>query len=327
MERRMRLKLWGVRGSLPAPVPPERMREQVKNILKQYEQIRQANVNISADAFLDALPPYRSGGYGGHTSCAEITHGSSRLILDAGSGIRNFSDMILSTERGLKEFHIYFTHFHWDHLIGLPFFTPLYSPGVKINMYAAHDDFETSIKALFRRPNFPVPFSVIEKQMRFHKVDPRKPFNVGELSVTPYKLDHPDPCWGARIEAGGRSIAWAVDSECTRTSREELGEDYKLYHKADLMVFDAQYSFDEAMEKINWGHSSGPIGIDLAIREQIKKAVFVHHDPGAGDDQIHEAEEQTMHYYEELVRARKKSGLGHPGLQWHFAQEGEVFEL
>lgn len=323
----MRVKLWGVRGSLPAPTTPERMREQMKNLLKQYEQIRKANVNISPEAFLEAMPPYRAGGYGGHTSCAEITQGSSRLIIDAGSGIRGFSDMILATEPKLQEYNIYFTHFHWDHLIGLPFFTPLYTPGTVINFYAAHDDMIDSLKALFRRPNFPVPFSVIEKQMRFHKVEPRKAFNVGEIIVTPYQLDHPDPCWGARVEAGGRSLAWAVDSECTRTSREELGEDYKLYNKADLMVFDAQYSFDEAMEKMNWGHSSGPIGIDLAIREQVKQAIFVHHDPGAGDEQIHEAEVQTTHYYEELVRARKKAGLEHPGLNWHFGQEGEVFEL
>lgn len=323
----MRVKLWGVRGSLPSPTTPERMREQMKNILKQYEQIRKANVNISPEAFLEAMPPYRAGGYGGHTSCAEVTQGSSRLIIDAGSGIRNFSDYILSTEPKLTDYHIYFTHFHWDHLIGLPFFVPLYAKGKTIHMYAAHDDFEDSIKTLFRRPNFPVPFSVIEKQMKFHKVEPRKPFKVGEIAVTPYMLDHPDPCWGARVEAGGRSLAWAVDSECTRTSREELGADYQLYHKADLMVFDAQYSFDEAMEKINWGHSSGPIGIDLAIREQIKQAVFVHHDPGASDEAIHEAEEQTMHYYEELVRARKRSGLEHPGLSWHFAHEGETFDL
>lgn len=323
----MRVKFWGIRGSLPSPIPPEKTHFLLEEVLSQFERLKDAKVAISARAFLETLPPHLTGGYGGHTSCAEITHKNSRLLIDAGSGLRAFSDLMAKTEATCDEFHLYFTHFHWDHLIGLPFFAPLYMKGKTIHCYSVHDDLEQSLKTLFTKPNFPVPFSVIKSQLKLHKVAPRQKFKVGDLEVTPYQLDHPDPCWGARIEADGKSIAWAVDTECTRVTREEIGADLPLYSGADLMVFDAQYSFGEALEKISWGHSSGPIGIDVALREGVKTAIFVHHDPSATDENIREAEEQTMQYYDELLKSREQAGLKTSKLSWHFGREGEVITL
>lgn len=323
----MRLKLWGVRGSLPSPLSPEYVHQHVRDTIHRFDRARADNPKLGVDEFLAAQPPHLRGGYGGNTSCGEITHGDTRLLIDCGSGLRAFSDMIMKTEPKTQEFHVYLTHFHWDHLIGLPFFVPVYMKGKTIHFYSPHDDLEESLKVLFRKPHFPVPYEVVASQIRTHRVAPREPFRVGELTITPYRLDHPDPSWGARVEAGGKAIAWAVDSECTRTSREELGPDYRLYQNADLMVFDAQYTFEEALEKMNWGHSSGPVGIDLAIRENVKRALFMHHDPSASDAAIRRAEEDTIRYYEELVRARLRAGLPHPGLEWRFAQEGETVEL
>jgi phosphoribosyl 1,2-cyclic phosphodiesterase len=323
----MQLRLWGVRGSLPAPVTPERTRSRLEEVLLQFEKLKSSGVPITARAFIDTLPAHLVGGYGGNTSCGEVSQGKSRLLIDAGSGLRNFSDLVMRTEATTDEYHLYFTHFHWDHLIGLPFFVPLYMKGKTINIYAVHEDLEQSLETLFTKPNFPVPYAAVKPQIKIHKVKPYEKFKVGELEVTPYQLDHPDPCWGARIEAGGKSLAWAVDGECTRTSREELGEDVKLYQNADVLVFDAQYSFGEAIEKINWGHSSAPIGIDLSIREGVKLALFAHHDPAATDDMISEAEEQTQHYFEELCRARRKVNMPDPSLLWRFAREGEIIHI
>jgi phosphoribosyl 1,2-cyclic phosphodiesterase len=323
----MRVRLWGVRGSLPSPTTPDQNRFKLEEVLSQFERLRDSNVPVTAQTFLETLPVHLGGGYGGNTSCAEVSHGSSRLLIDAGSGLRGFSEYIMQTAPATEEFHLYFTHFHWDHLIGLPFFVPLYVKGKTLNIYAVHDDLEASLQALFRKPNFPVPYEVVKKQIKIHKLAPRKTFNIGELAITPYQLDHPDPSWGLRVEADGKSLAWAVDSECIRTSNLELGDDLKLYENADLMVFDAQYSFSEALEKINWGHSSAPIGIDLAIRENVKLALFAHHDPSASDENIYQAEEQTKHYYSELLKARRGAGLGVPTLQWRFAREGEIIQL
>lgn len=323
----MQIRLWGVRGSLPAPVTPDWARSRLEEVLSQFERLKNSDVPINARAFLDTLPAHLVGGYGGNTSCAEVTVGSSRLIIDAGSGLRNLSDLIMRTEPRVEEFHLFFTHFHWDHLIGLPFFVPMYVKGRTVHIYAVHDDLEETLITLFKKPNFPVPYSTVQPQVRLHKVAPRKPFKVGDLEITPFQLDHPDPCWGARVEANGKSLAWAVDSECTRTSREDLGEDVKLYQNADLLVFDAQYSFGEALEKINWGHSSAPVGIDLAIREDVKLALFAHHDPAASDDMVYQAEEQSRQYFDELIRARRKMGLPEPRLLWRFAREGEIIQL
>jgi len=323
----MRLRLWGVRGSLPAPLAPDQVRWRLEEVLGQFERLRDSGVTITARKFIETLPHHLASGYGGNTSCAEVTSGDSRLIIDAGSGLRNFSDLINHTGSTINEFHIYFTHFHWDHLIGLPFFAPLYMKGKTVHCYAVHDDLEDCLKRMFRKPNFPVPYEAIRNQIRIHKVEPRKPFEVGELKVTPYLLDHPDPCWGARVEGQGNSLAWCVDTEGTRTTRAELGEDLGLYQNADLMVFDAQYTFSEALEKLNWGHSSGPVGIDLAMRENVKQILFVHHDPAATDVAIRQAEEQTQNYVDEIQRARKRSGVAVSTLRWHFAREGEVIQV
>ena len=322
----LKIKLWGVRGSLPSPILPDVLLWRVEEILTQYQKLIDAKVPISPQTFIDTLPIHLTSGYGGNTSCAEVTCGDDRLIIDAGSGIRGFSDYIMKTAPTTSDFHIYFTHYHWDHLIGLPFFTPLYLKGRTVHFYSVDDELERSLRTLFRKPNFPVPFEVVSKQIKTHKLSPREPAKVGSIQFTPYELDHPDPCWGIRIEAAGKTVAWAVDHEGQRHSPEQLGADMALFRNVDLMVYDAQYTFDEALEKINWGHSSAPIGIDLAIREQIKQAIFVHHDPAANDEQIRHAEEQTSHYYEDLLKQRKRGGLDAPNLQWRFGREGEVLE-
>ncbi len=323
----MRLKLWGVRGSLPSPIAPDRLRGHLSEVIAQYEAAKKTNVSLTISQFLELLPSHLTGGYGGNTSCGEVTHGTSRVLIDGGSGIRNFSEYVMKAEPFTTDFHVYLTHFHWDHLIGLPFFMPLYMKGRTVHFYGVHDDLEEAIHILFRKPQFPVPFSVISPQIKIHKVKPREPFKVGGLSLTPYELDHPDPCWGVRVEAGGKSLAWCVDTEGLRTTREELGADLPLYTGADLMVFDAQYSFGEALEKINWGHSSGPIGIDLALRENIKRVAFMHHDPSASDERIWDGEQQTKSYYSELIRSRQRAGLGEQTVDWHFAVEGETIDL
>jgi hypothetical protein len=122
----------------------------------------------------------------------------------------------------------------------------------------------------------------------------------------------------------GRTLSHCVDSETTRVSREDLSEDLPLYQNVDVMIFDAQYTFLEAAERINWGHGSGPVGIDIGMREKVKRMLFIHHDPAASNEKIWAAEQQTRNYYEMLVADNPASAHR---LDWEFAREGMVIEV
>lgn len=321
----LKIKLWGVRGSLPAPLAPQQIEDKIRQCLTLFQETDAGGV----EEFMQTLPPHAGGGYGGHTMCVQVSSPSTSLIIDGGSGIRRMGEQLAVGPAGLGrgEIHILLTHFHWDHLIGLPFFIPLFIPGNRVHFYAVQEDLENRIRTVFQKPFFPVPFEALGAKISFHTLSARKKFDLGGISVTPYELDHPDPCWGYRFEYRGKVYAHAVDSECTRLSRSELGEDVALYQNADLLLFDAQYSFLEATEKVNWGHSSAPIGLDLALREKVKKVLFVHHDPAASDAKISQIEEQTRRYFQLLKRQAEKSGESLSMLEWEFAREGVTLEL
>lgn len=297
-----RIKLWGIRGSLPAPHPPDELREILLHMLQLYEEKR--SELKSPHEFLEQLnPPFR-GGFGGHTSCVQVSSGEDHLIIDCGSGIRPLGERLLLTElgKGKGEAHILLTHFHWDHLIGIPFFIPIFIPGNQIHFYGVQDDLEKNIRMMFQKPNFPVDYGDLGADIHFHQLEPRKPKAFKNIQVTPYELDHPDPCWGYRFDCAGKSFAHCVDSEMTRVSPSDLGDDIGLYQNVDLAVMDAQYTFVEATERINWGHASAPVGLDLAMREGIKRTLFVHHDPAASDVKIQQLEKQTREYYEAALK-------------------------
>ena len=152
---------------------------------------------------------------------------------------------------------------------------------------------------------------------------PREKIEIQGFQVTPYKLDHPDPCWGYRVESEGRVYAHCVDTEGTRVSREDLREDLGLYENVDLMFFDAQYTMLEAAEKMNWGHSAAPIGLELALRENVKRVLFAHHDPGASDEKIADAERQTKDFLDAFTEQARRAGRTVPAVEWSFSVEGQ----
>jgi phosphoribosyl 1,2-cyclic phosphodiesterase len=324
----MKVNLWGIRGSLPTPHTPAHLEERLAQTLEKF-MAYQSGGGKNLKEFMARLPDHQKGGFGGHTACIQVTTPKANIIIDGGSGIRRLGEQLMLGPCGLgrAEVHLLFTHFHWDHLVGLPFFVPIFIPGNNIHMYAVQDDLEDNVRAMFQKPRFPVPFEALGSKIHFHKLEPRKHVMFNDLKVTPYQLDHPDPCWGYRFEHEGRVFAYAVDSECVRMSPEELGPDLPLYQNVDVLIFDAQYSFLEATERINWGHSSAPIGIDLAVRETVKRLYFIHHDPAASDAKIAKAEEQTREYYNSLLRAGKSHGQKVHEVQWCFAREGMVIEV
>jgi phosphoribosyl 1,2-cyclic phosphodiesterase len=325
----MKVKLWGVRGSLPSPHLPERLEEKVTELLRLFGEHIQKTGERSPEDFLKTLPPYKYLGWGGNTACIQVSTPQHMIIIDGGSGIRRLGEQLALGPCGMGkgELDIFMTHFHWDHLIGLPFFIPVFVRGNKINIYSVQEDAEKSFRLLFQKPNFPVAYEHLGAQFVFHTLTPRVARVFKDMTITPYQLDHPDPCWGYRIESGGKVFAYCVDTEGTRVSRKDLGLDLPLYQGVDTMVFDAQYTFLEAAERVDWGHSSAPIGIDIAMREGIKRVFFVHHDPSAHDEKIASAEAQTLDYYEARVKSAQAQGRPVAQVQWEFAREGTVIDI
>jgi len=324
----MNIKFWGVRGSLPSSPPPHDWANHVEGVLKNFFAAGHRD-HSEITRFIDSFGVPRIGGYGVATTCVEANYKNSQIIIDGGSGIRNLSEQIMVGQHPRKTgpYHIFMTHFHWDHIIGLPFFAPHFVPGREIHYYAVQDDLESLIRGIFRRPYFPVPFEALRSNIHFHILEPRKPVKIDDFTVTPYQLDHPDPCWGYKVQAGGKTYAHCVDTEGTRVSRSELGEDLPLYQNVDLMYFDAQYTYPELAEKANWGHSAAQIGLEIAFREGVKQTLFAHHDPGARIDNVQELKRQTKEYFDWRIQeaAQKKEAL--PQITWDFAHEGMVVKL
>lgn len=325
----MKVTLWGIRGSLPSPMTPAAVTARVRHVLEAFGAARKSNPQLTPQDYLERLPVDQLGGFGGHTACIQVATPQTSLIIDGGSGIRRLGEQLMlgACGMGRGEVHILMTHFHWDHLIGLPFFVPMFIPGNTIHFYGVQDDLEENIRAMFTKPRFPVPFEALGSRIVFHKLSPRMAVDFGDMRVTPYQLDHPDPCWGYRFEHENKVFSYCVDSECTRMSAKDLGPDLPLYQGVDVMIFDAQYTFIEATEKINWGHSSGPIGVDLAVREKVKRLYFIHHDPAASDQKILKAEQQTRDYYNSLRKQAEVYKEPFHEVDWCFAREGMVIDV
>lgn len=317
------VKFWGVRGSLPASMLPTGWRTHIQALLKGFFSAGHSKAS-DVEKYMSSLDLPLVGGYGTGTTCVEVNSPKTRILIDGGSGIRNFSEKVMSGHAGSLKgpFHIFMTHFHWDHLMGLPFFSPHFVPNSEIHYYGVQKDLEEVIRSVFKKPCFPVSFESLPATIHFHTLEPRKTLKMADLEITPYQLDHPDPCWGYKVMHKKIAYAHCVDTESTRVSPEELGPDHPLYQGVDLMYFDAQYTFPELAEKANWGHSAAQIGLDLAFRENIKHVLFAHHDPGATIAQIQDLKAQTMEYFQWRLEHAAESGEAIPNIVWDFVHEG-----
>ena len=283
----LKIKIWGARGSLPSPWLPTDLKSKIRRHFEDFFTLGFKSAQ-DIDRFFKRYDLTHFGGFGGNTPCLEINSPKQQLIIDGGSGIRQLGYDMMNGPcgQGQGKIDMLFTHFHWDHLIGLPFFTPIFVPGNEIHVYSVQKDLEAVFQTVFKKPYFPVPLEQLGAKIHFHSLEPRKPKVFEDIQITPYELDHPDPCWGYKVESQGRVFSHCVDTEGVRVTREDLGEDLALYQDVDLMVFDAQYTLMETIEKINWGHAAASLGLDIAMREGVKRVLFMHHDPASSTEKI-----------------------------------------
>ena len=213
----------------------------------------------------------------------EVRAGPGRIILDAGSGIRGLGER-LRDGGGRIEADVLLSHYHYDHLQGLPFFAPLAEPGNRFIFHGPRREgrsVQDVLEGQMVPPYFPVTLDQVARAaIEFRTIEPGEEFAIGPVRITSAELDHPGGSLGYRLEYGGRALVYATDVEHTDRPSEALIE---LARKADVLLHDAMYTAEEYDAKKGWGHSTWCGALATAEAAQVKKLVLFHHDPDRSD--------------------------------------------
>lgn len=296
----LRLKFWGVRGSIPTPGP--------------------ATVE-----------------YGGNTSCVEVRAAAQIIILDAGTGLRPLGGQLLA-EFGDQplELTLLLTHTHWDHIQGLPFFPLVYRPQNQLRILGyegARPGLDAVLTSQMESPFFPIGLSEVPANIKIEELKNLE-FHLGQVRVQAFFAYHPGICVGYRLSYGGRSLAFFPDNELRYSENRPAGhatpqagaaefarnEHRKLIEflrGTDVLIMDTQYDREEYQAHIGWGHGCLDEVIELALDSQIKHLFLFHHDPDHDDAKISQM----------VSHARQLVGQRHGPLQVEAAREGLVLEL
>ncbi len=225
--------------------------------------------------------------YGGNTPCVEMTVGGHRLIFDAGTGIHVLGQALLKDLP--VSGHVFFSHSHWDHIQGFPFFSPAFMEGNEFDIYGGiipdGMTIEQRLREQMMHPNFPVPLQVMGANLRFHNLAYGSSIRLGDVTVQTGLLNHPGQAMGYRVSWQDRSVAYITDTE---HFRDRLDPNVlELIDRADLLIYDCTYTDEEYHDprtgKIGWGHSTWQEGVKLAQAANVKQLAIFHHDPSHDD--------------------------------------------
>lgn len=246
--------------------------------------------------------------FGGNTTSALITRDNGRIaIIDAGTGIRQLGiDLI---KEGLKQNEIFigFTHFHWDHIQGFPFFKPAYDPERVINILAmgkerAVLDLKEVFKGQMKQEYFPIPLQSMGAQLNFVQTEQNE-LRINDCKISVIKQNHPGGSYGYRIDDNGKRCIYCTDLEHGDSIEPEIVE---FCRGADLLVHEAQYTSEQLKLKKGWGHSSYDQAIEVAEKAGVNQLVITHHDPEHDDDFLNKMEKICQKRFPNLVFAREQ---------------------
>ena len=280
---RLHIRIWGCRGSLPTPGPTT---------------VR----------------------YGGNTSCVEVTtSGGSRIILDAGTGIKELGTRL----GGEAPIHVLLTHLHLDHLEGLRFFGPLWRPDAELHIWGPPSpmySLEERVARAISPPLFPLELGDSPARVVFHDV-PHESWEIAGMRVLALPVSHPGPTVGYRLEINGHALAYIPDHEpVLGVELESLTPDWISGHAlargVDVLVHDSQFSEAEYPDRVGWGHSSVAHAVSFARRAGVGRLMLFHHDPDRSDVAI-----------EQLLERARELWDGAPGESPAAAREGMAIEL
>ena len=295
----MKIRFWGVRGSIPSP---------------GFNTVR----------------------HGGNTTCIEVkTDGGQTIILDAGTGIYPLSQQLLK-EMPLT-CDIFITHTHWDHIQGLPFFLPLFMSGNRIRIYGTFDpllqkDIGDALKDQMAYCYFPVRETELAADIQYTSLRERQTIEIGSTLVTGILMNHTSLNFGYLIEERGKKVFFTGDNEklfniydpeddCHEEYDKIIQEKNDFLHNfirgVDVVIADSAYTVDEYLTKRGWGHGTYDYCIDMATKAKARSLYFTHHEPLRGDDELDTIEKQ--------LRTRFSSSPGTPLL--YMAHEGLEINL
>ena len=249
--------------------------------------------------------------FGGNTTCIQITDMKTNRIgiFDAGTGIRDLGNDLVASGHEQDQIFIVFTHFHWDHIQGFPFFTKAYDPKQKINIFTMgkgknNDEIKGLFTTLMQSEYFPVPFDKMGASFDFMHPDVLSGiFGPLQVKITANRHNHPGGAYGYRIEREGKVLAFCTDIE----HGDEIDQNVvELCKDADLLIHDAQYTSEELKVKKGWGHSSYEQAIQVAEMAGVKQLAITHHDPDHDDEFLLGMEKQCQQRFPNCVLAREK---------------------
>ncbi|MFC1744354.1 MBL fold metallo-hydrolase [Candidatus Riflebacteria bacterium] len=344
-EQSIHIKYWGIRGSIPTPLTKDEVLLKAQNLLEKViedgEFARLCGGDLKKEErcerikkYLENQPLSSIGTYGGNTTCVEVRAKDSPLIIiDSGSGIRKLGDYLIkrlfsdqhfnplsSNEDTKRDIHLFFSHYHWDHLHGFPFFKPAFIPGTRITFYGK-DNCRKSISEVLagqqETPNFPVVWEDMPCEKHYFQLGRMESLvkeEAGRPSFLPAKityqeLTHPDAVFAYRIEMNNKAFVMATDTEHKDTPDPRLT---KLAKDADILYYDGQYTPEEyrdaRMPKFDWGHSTFEWAIKNALTANVKKVVIGHHDPDRDDSGLENLFAQAIEFKDSQLKLPENDG-------------------
>ncbi|HSR63716.1 MAG TPA: MBL fold metallo-hydrolase [Gammaproteobacteria bacterium] len=280
-------------------------------------------------------------GVGGNTSCVEIRVNDHILVCDAGTGIISFGNEMMKQDK-IRELMIVLTHYHWDHVCGLPFFVPAFMPDWKIRFFGPgqdEDEIRKHVSAQMRAPYFPVGTESWLSDTTYLNPKKDRTLHYGPIEIRYDSVHHPGVTYGYRIKVNGKVVIYISDNECkfieksvTKRQGEFNEEETTLYNEmvqeehqseldliknADILIHDAQYTPEDYEKKRGWGHSCYIDTINMAIDAGVKELYLYHHDPYYNDDAI----EVIYTHSNQIISERDTDMI------CHIAREGMKIDL
>ncbi len=316
------VQLFGVRGSISAPLRNVDYREKIIKAMHLYGESVRNGSEQDAIAFWKSLPYHLKYVTGSDTTCVTVRTDDDKIyVLDLGTGSRNVGDQLVGeyfAKKEKKEVNVMITHTHWDHIQGLPFFKPVYFPDFTLKFFSPYADLKERLLKQQQPEFFPVTFESTGSHKEFSIFYPGDVLHgTDDLKIECHPLRHPGGSFAYKFtQKNGKKFIFATDAEFTGQDMQLIHDYASFFEGADLLVLDTQYTLDESFSKFDWGHTSYTMAVNCASTWKIKNLVLTHHEPAYSDEKIHEIFSAAEKHRDYLGNKKLKIHLGREGLRF-----------